>query len=206
MSLDLHQREYWIFDMDGTLTLSIHDFDAIKRELGLPMDEPILEALAKIPEPRATALNEQLDAIELEVARRATEQTGAAELLTVLQQKGAQVGILTRNSRENAFETLAACNLLHFFAPEHILSRNCCAPKPSPEGILKLLELWDAPTERSVMVGDYLFDLQSGRSAGSTTIYIDPTASFEWQQHADLSVTGLPQITQRVMQPRTDAA
>lgn len=75
MSLQLHQREYWIFDMDGTLTLSIHDFDAIKRELSLPLDQPILEALTQVPEPHRTELHRQLDEIELEVAQRATAQS-----------------------------------------------------------------------------------------------------------------------------------
>jgi hypothetical protein len=37
MSVSFDRRDYWIFDMDGTLTLSIHDFDGIKRILGLPI-------------------------------------------------------------------------------------------------------------------------------------------------------------------------
>ena len=43
----IHQRTAWIFDMDGTLTESLHDFPAISKRLGLPPNEPILEALAK---------------------------------------------------------------------------------------------------------------------------------------------------------------
>ncbi|MBE9033114.1 HAD family hydrolase [filamentous cyanobacterium LEGE 11480] len=185
--------------MDGTLTFSIHDFDGIKRELGLPMDQPILEALDQIPEPRASALHRQLDAIELEVARQSTQQAGAYELLSTLKSRGHQLGILTRNSKENAFETLAACDLADFFAPDLVLSRNCCAPKPSPDGINQLLNQWNGTPERSVMVGDYLFDLTAGRSAGSATVYIDPTGEFEWQAHADVSVTTLAQVTQMLM-------
>ena len=41
----LDQRNHWIFDMDGTLTISTHDFDYMRKELGLGVDEPILEAL-----------------------------------------------------------------------------------------------------------------------------------------------------------------
>ncbi len=200
MSRLLDQRDYWIFDMDGTLTLSMHDFDAIKRTLGLPLDEPILEALAKITQPeRVARLTEQLDAIELEVARQSQPQAGAADLLSVLKSRGCKLGILTRNSKPNAFETLAACNLAHFFAPEFVLSRNCCAPKPSPDGIAQLLHMWDAPADQSVMVGDYLFDLEAGRSAGSATVYIDPSGQFEWKAHADFPVTTLAQVTQMLI-------
>ncbi|HCR31850.1 MAG TPA: HAD family hydrolase, partial [Stenotrophomonas sp.] len=27
---------HWVFDMDGTLTVAMHDFERIKRELGIP--------------------------------------------------------------------------------------------------------------------------------------------------------------------------
>ena len=29
-AMNLADRRYWIFDMDGTLTVAIHDFDAIR--------------------------------------------------------------------------------------------------------------------------------------------------------------------------------
>jgi phosphoglycolate phosphatase-like HAD superfamily hydrolase len=45
------------------------------------------------------------------------------------------------------------------------------------------------------MVGDYLFDLEAGRRAGSATIYLDPTGEFLWQDCADLPITTLAEIT-----------
>jgi HAD superfamily hydrolase (TIGR01509 family) len=195
MSFSFDQRDCWIFDMDGTLTLSIHDFDEIKRILGLPIDQPILEALNQLPAAQAAELHQQLDALELDIAHRATAQVGAHELLTKLRSRGAQIGILTRNSKPNAQATLAACGLAEFFPTELILSRHCCSPKPSPEGILQLLSGWNALPNRSVMVGDYVFDLEAGRRAGSATIYIDPTGEFPWQDSADLPITNLAEIT-----------
>jgi HAD superfamily hydrolase (TIGR01509 family) len=195
MSKLLHQRDAWIFDMDGTLTLSIHDFEEIKRELGLPIDQPILEAMALLPTVEAMACSRRLAAIELEIARQAQPQVGAGELLEELRGRGYQVGILTRNSRNNADATLAACGLADFFTPETILSRDCCAPKPSPAGILQLLGQWQRSATRSVMVGDYVFDLTAGRRAGSATVYIDPTGEFAWGEQADVSVMTLAEIS-----------
>ncbi|HIN00314.1 MAG TPA: HAD family hydrolase, partial [Deltaproteobacteria bacterium] len=37
----LLQRKYWIFDLDGTLTVAVHDFNAIRNELGIPAGQPI---------------------------------------------------------------------------------------------------------------------------------------------------------------------
>jgi HAD superfamily hydrolase (TIGR01509 family) len=195
MSFPLSQRDCWIFDMDGTLTLSIHDFEAIRDTLGLPADQPILESLAQLPATEAQPIYQQLAAIERDIARQSIAQAGAAELLQELRSRNYQIGILTRNSKNNAYETLAACGLADFFDPAHILSRDCCAPKPSPEGILRLLKTWDAAPTRSVMVGDYVFDLEAGRRAGSQTVYIDPTGEFVWQAQADVTITSLVEIT-----------
>ncbi|NEP18253.1 MAG: HAD family hydrolase [Leptolyngbya sp. SIO4C1] len=182
--------------MDGTLTVSIHDFQAIKAELGLPLDQPILEALAAVPEPEASQLHQQLEAIELEIAQAATQQAGAYDLLSALKAQGHQVGVLTRNSKPNAIATLAACDLAQFFQPDFILSRHCCTPKPSPEGILKLLSAWQAQPHEAVMVGDYVFDLAAGRSAGTATVYIDPSGQFEWQAQADRQVMTLGEVVE----------
>ena len=171
------------------------DFDGIKRILGLPIERPILEALNELPAAQAAQLHQQLDALELEIAHQATAQFGARELLTKLRSRGAQIGILTRNSKPNAQATLAACGLAEFFPAELILSRHCCPPKPSPDGIWQLLSGWSASPDRAVMVGDYVFDLEAGRRAGSATVYLDPTGEFPWQDRADLSITTLAEIT-----------
>ena len=49
----LKHRRHWIFDMDGTLTVSAHDFEHIRRELGLAPQAPILEALHAMPQTEA---------------------------------------------------------------------------------------------------------------------------------------------------------
>ena len=45
------------------------------------------------------------------------------------------------------------------------------------------------------MVGDYVFDLEAGRRAGSATVYLDPTGEFLWQDLADLPIMTLTEIT-----------
>jgi HAD superfamily hydrolase (TIGR01509 family) len=196
--MPLKQRDCWIFDMDGTLTLSIHDFERIKRDLGLPPGQPILEELAKLPSEVADPLYQRLEALELDIAHQSTAQDGAYELLSELRSRDYKIGILTRNSKPNANATLAACGLAEFFPDELILSRDCCPPKPSPDGILQLLAQWDALPPRSVMVGDYVFDLEAGKRAGSATVYLDPTGEFAWKAQADLAVTTLAMITEMI--------
>ena len=57
---DLSTKRYWVFDMDGTLTVAVHDFDAIRDALGLPQGRPILEQLAELPADEAQRLRDRL--------------------------------------------------------------------------------------------------------------------------------------------------
>ena len=194
--MDLGYQKFWIFDMDGTLTIAAHDFDAIRATLGLLPRKPILEQLAELPEERAAPLRRQLDVIELEIAQCSQPQPGALELLTYLSGNGSTLGILTRNNHDNALETLSVCGLIDFFDPSFVLGREACSPKPSPEGIMWLLQKWNAAPGEAVMVGDYLFDLESGREAGTATAYVDSTGTFQWADYADTSVRDLTELLQ----------
>ncbi|MFK8184577.1 MAG: HAD family hydrolase [Phormidesmis sp.] len=187
----LNTRTAWIFDMDGTLTESLHDFPAISRALGLPPNEPILEALAQLSPPEIAAKETQLANIERDIARQATPQPGAADLLSALKAQNKQIGILTRNTKEIAHITLEACGLSDFFHPDHILGRTCCPPKPEPTGILNLLSAWSCAPSEAVMTGDHRFDLITGKNANVATVYLDPAGNFPFRDHADYAITHL---------------
>ena len=184
--------------MDGTLTESLHDFPAISRVLGLPPNQPILEALENLPPDELAACNRQLAKIETDIAHQATAQPGAQRLLRTLKSQGKQIGILTRNTKDIAHITLAACGLDRFFHPNDILGRSCCPPKPQPDGIFRLLANWSVEPERAVMVGDHKFDLITGRNAKTATVYLDPQGDFPFKAHADYSVTSLEDLRRSI--------
>lgn len=196
--MDLSKRAHWIFDMDGTLTVAMHDFDAIREELELPKGKPILEELARLPEALARDRFARLDLLELALARRARAADGATTLLETLAARGARLGILTRNSHANALETLDACGLARFFEAACVVGREAAAPKPDPGGIHRLLDRWRAAPHQAVMVGDYRFDLLAGRAAGTATVYVDTSGEFPFAEHADVSVRSLETLVLRL--------
>jgi HAD superfamily hydrolase (TIGR01509 family) len=187
----LGRRSAWLFDLDGTLTVAVHDFDAIRAELALPRDRPILEALAALEPADRQHRMRRLDEIEAELARLARPADGALALARVLERRGASLGIVTRNSHANALETLRVAGLAGFFSPAHVVGREVAAPKPSPEGVLRLLDAWRASPADGVMVGDYLHDLVAGRAAGVATVHVDAARRFRWPEHADVCVDSL---------------
>ncbi|WP_088920308.1 HAD family hydrolase [Granulosicoccus antarcticus] len=193
--MNLKTKKYWLFDMDGTLTQAMHDFDAMRSTLGLPAGMPILEALAAMDPEQAKVKHAALDAMELDMAADAIPQPGSHELLSLLQSQGATLGIVTRNGKQIANVTLAACGLDEFFSDADIISRDCCVAKPDPAGVQLLLSRWTADPADAVMVGDYLFDLQAGHSAGIDTVHMDVDSRFEWPQYTSVSVNSLQALT-----------
>lgn len=163
----------WVFDMDGTLTVAVHDFAAIRVALGIPPEDDILTHLAALPAAEAEAKHAWLLEHERDLAVASTAATGAVELVRELAGRGCQLAILTRNARELAHVTLKAIGLADCFAKELVLGRDEAAPKPSPDGLLKIAQAWDVDPSELVMVGDYRIDLECGRTAGARTVLVN---------------------------------
>jgi len=194
LSVDFTSRSAWIFDLDGTLTRAIHDFDALRDRLGLPRGAPILETVATLGDEASQLAQAELQAWETDLAHRAVARPSAATLLAHLQARGCRLGVLTRNLGALAITTLEEAGLAHFFDPEAVLGRDDAEPKPSPEGIRILLDRWGANPTDAVMVGDYLFDLLSGRAAGTATVLLDLRGKPDWHTHADRVVRQLDEL------------
>ena len=192
----LLKRKYWIFDLDGTLTIAVHDFDAIREELGIPEGQPIIKTLESLPLKESRNKKKKLQEIEEELALKATPAPGVEKLLETLNSQNYLFGILTLNTRENAWITLKALGLSEYFTKESVIGRWCAEPKPSPNGIKKLLNHWNVYANDALIVGDYLYDLQVGRAAEIATVHVDPSGNFEWPELADISVCSLNELTE----------
>ena len=192
--MPLTQCKHWIFDMDGTLTVSVHDFDAIRTELNIRQGAPILEAIAEMPEKQSRAATIKLHDIEMQIAASTQPQPGAVELLDLLAEKKYSLGILTRNACDIADATLEQAGLSGYFEKKCILGRESCAAKPDPAGIEILMAQWNAAPEESVMTGDYRFDLEAGHRAGTHTVHLDVNKGEQWPAMTTVRVTSLVEL------------
>ena len=198
--MDLHNKSHWIFDLDGTLTIAVHDFMAIRHTLQCPADIDILTYLNSLPAETAEALHQQLQTIEVDLAAQSQPADGVFELLEELQQRQAKLGILTRNTRQNALLSLEVLGLSDYFPINWIIGREQAEPKPSPDGIQQLANQWQVDSNAVVMTGDYLYDLQSGRAAGATTVHVDQSGEFQWDEWTDVAVTSLAELHQQLLE------
>ncbi|MDP2242578.1 HAD family hydrolase [Pseudomonas sp.] len=182
--MKLRTASHWVFDMDGTLTLAVHDFEAIKRSLDIPQADDILHHLAALPEDVAAAKYAWLLEHERELALSAEPAPGAIELVHTLHERGCQLGILTRNAYDLALVTLQAIGLGDCFANADILGRDEAPPKPHPGGLLHLAARWQVAPGELVMVGDYRFDLECARAAGAYSVLVNLPDN-PWPELAD---------------------
>jgi HAD superfamily hydrolase (TIGR01549 family) len=171
-----------IFDLDGTLVDSKLDFEAIRRDMGLPTQTPILEALELIPSsPRKDQMLHVLRMHELHAAENAELFDGVAEFLRWIDGHQIPRGILTRNSRESTEIAMDRLQLRF----HSVLTREDAPPKPDPAGLLAICAEWRLPPADVVFCGDYLFDLQAGARAGMRTILFAPLDVPDYAPQAD---------------------
>ena len=171
--MTLKDIKHWVFDMDGTLTVAVHDFDFIREYLEIPAQADILTHLASLPADESAAKHAWLLEHERELALASTPAPGAVELVRELAERGVRLGILTRNAQELAHITLKAIGIAQYFEAHDVLGRDNAAHKPDPDGLLQLARAWAVEPSRMVMVGDYRFDLDCGRAAGSKTVLVN---------------------------------
>lgn len=190
----LRDVQHWVFDMDGTLTRAVHDFEAIRAALGIPPGRPILEYIAEQPAPEAARLSRQLDAIERELCTQTECAEGARELLQMLAERGAKLAILTRNAYALALLTLEHVGLLSYFEQVDVLGREQARPKPHAEGFERIASRWGVAPARCAMVGDFRYDLEVGRAVGALTVHVDPSGAFAWPQLTDVTVRSLREL------------
>jgi len=155
-----------IFDLDGTLVDSQLDFDQMRREMGIPAGHTILEALEQVPPDEAERMWRIVAEHELRGVARATVLPGVREFLHELTQRGIRRGVLTRNSRASALATLSRLEL----EVETVIAREDGPVKPDPAGVERICRAWQLEPRHCIMVGDYRFDIEAGRQAGTRTI------------------------------------
>lgn len=156
-----------IFDMDGTLTRPILDFDLIREEIGLPK-EPILEAVMQLPpedRARAEAILLRHEAV---AAAESELQPGAAEVVTAIRDAGIPVALMTRNSREST----RAFQDRHGLAFDLVRTREDGPMKPSPEPVLTICRGLGVEPAATWVVGDFRFDLICANAAGAISVLL----------------------------------
>jgi HAD superfamily hydrolase (TIGR01549 family) len=179
-----------VFDLDGTLVLSNHDFVRMRKSVialaekygvmpgHLSVSDPIHRTVEKARDELRNngapdgqlyrfeaEYRQALDAIEVEALPRTVARGGADALLRRLTDRGLRVGLLTRSSEAFARGALQKTGLGGYFP--YLRTRSAPGPaKPNPEALRTLLREMGVPLDRAIFVGDHLIDAECATAAG----------------------------------------
>jgi hydrogenase expression/formation protein HypE len=187
-----------LFDFDGTLTRpGALNFPLLKETVGCHPDMPVLEYIESLTsrKQREEVLSVVED-FEERAAAVSEPNPGAEDLILYLRSKGLAVGILTRNSLQSIERSLQNFGKIDISDFDIIITRDTPVdPKPSADGILLAAQNLNVEVGKILMVGDYVFDIQSGRAAGCLTAFLDHgTTSGNSHVAGDFSVSSLEEI------------
>jgi HAD superfamily hydrolase (TIGR01549 family) len=191
-----------IFDLDNTLVDSDLDFVRIKEEMGIT--GPILEYRAAAGEEERRRIDEILERHEDAAATSCGLREGARELMKFLKKNDVRTALLTRNSRRSVDIVLRR----HGLRFDRIVSREDSVPKPSPEPVRLICRALEVPTAETLVVGDFLYDIQAGRAAGCVTMLVDGPNRHRFTAEPDYEVASLHEalsIVEGLMKGRADA-
>lgn len=175
----------FVFDLDGTIVDSKLDFDQMRSDLSFPDGVTILEHLDTLIDPeQIKSSHKVIHQHELKGAENSTLIDGYKELHDFLKKQGFKLGLQTRNSSEVTTLTLNKFNLEF----DYVITRDNCAPKPKPDGLIKLQKLWDINAQEMIYIGDFQFDLETAKNANCFSgLYLWPENK-DFQQQADISI------------------
>jgi HAD superfamily hydrolase (TIGR01549 family) len=173
--------------MDGTVTRPLLDFPRIKRDMGIDVRRPILEALAEMNDADRARAQAALHRHEEEAAAQSTLNPGCESLLRFLRDKSIPTALITRNSRRSV-ETVVGLHGLTFSV---LVTREDSPHKPHPQPLWHACEALQVAPANAWMVGDGQYDVEAGLTAGIRTIWVShgevkPFAAEPWRTVADL--------------------
>ena len=197
----LNEFDVFLFDFDGTLfnTLesSIYVFEEAYKHIGIKVNHD--EVLGYTREPIPNSYKRLVGSMEgypsfiqdindLVHSQKVVDMTDiyseTAEILKFLKANKKIVGIVTSNSKKHVIDVLNKFGLTSYF-DVIVGNREAPNPKPSPEPILKALELLgEHNKEKVVYIGDALNDAIAATNAGVTPILLDRLNEFsEYKQY-----------------------
>ena len=185
-----------IFDLDGTITKPFFDFDVIREEMGLdPNSGPVWEAMVKMTPQRRRRTEKILHLHEQKAVAQSRLNSGARQTLHKLHKAGIRIGILTRNTKSNALAVADKHNLEF----DGVIGRHQGPVKPDAFGVLRLCKQFNVLPRETLLVGDYLFDLQCAKAAGAVAVLLaNHHMAEEFAKYADFTVERIDQILQIV--------
>ncbi|TWX69978.1 HAD family hydrolase [Colwellia sp. C1TZA3] len=185
-----------IFDLDNTLVSSSLNFEEIRACLGCAKDIDLLDFVDALPTEQQAHANKLLVEFEVNDALNAKNLLGTEQLIALLSELDIPCAIVTRNCRQAALIKMKNNNI----AITMLLTRADHKAKPAPDALLHLAQLWQAPAENLLYVGDYLYDLQAAQNANTMSCLVTHGETPDYANLANIVVNELTELSEVIRQ------
>lgn len=197
-----------VFDLDGTLVGAPMDFAEVKERLRERLEKegiskeligdltPMYETLLKISQITGMDfeyLHSFLVELEVERAKDSYLFEGSRELLELLKENGIKIALMTRSSRKATEYVLKKHDIEEFF--DLVVTRDDVPPedvKPNPGHLKTILEHFNVPPTKVVVVGDHGYDLLPAKELRCLSVLITSNESgrmsFKIEEDANFEV------------------
>lgn len=108
---------------------------------------------------------------EQNFGKKITVFPGMTELLASLKAEGYKIGLITSRMSHTTHEGLRHYNLDQYFDAV-VAFEDAAKPKPDPDPVLIGLEKLDSVPEKSIMLGDSMFDILCAKNAGTVSVLV----------------------------------
>jgi len=214
-----------VFDLDGTLITSNHDYGEMARRVkeiledaGAPKESlghqrrvwEIMQGGVRglqelgLPPEKIRGILDRMDRalndVELSSLKSVEPMPGASELLESLKKRGIKIGIATRSHGEYAIKSLEAAGLADHV--DVVLARDEVEfPKPDPRHLLQIIGDLETSPRKTLFVGDTETDQRTARAARIPFIGIPSSES--WRKRMEgkggsVLVSSLSEITEMI--------
>ncbi len=178
----LEGLEACVFDMDGTLIDSNYDWQAIRSALGVS-GASILEHLDNLKGEEQKEKWQRLHEFEQKATQTAKAKPAASDLLSLLRRQGIKTALVTNNSDRNVSYLMEKFGLRF----DVVVTRDSGLYKPSGAPVAEAVRRLNFPREKTLCVGDSLYDIIACREAGCGWVCILFDEKHICSPNADLS-------------------
>ncbi len=180
-----------IFDLDNTLVSSDMDFKYLRKQLGCPQSEDLLDFIETLEHPHHKEhANNVIFDHEISDAEQSTPMVGCHELLTYLNKNNIKTAIVTRNCLIATQRKLEHNQI----EVERVITRECYPAKPNPLSLQVLAKDWRLMPHEVLYVGDFLYDLQAAYNAQMPSCLIHHGKDTGFHSSASVAVKELSDL------------
>lgn len=180
-----------IFDLDGTLVDSSLNFSQIRAELNCPPGTDTLKFIDAMTEESARlAAHELVLSHEMKDAAKSKWLPGAQALVERLTARNIPQAIVTRNCAKASALKISNNNI----PIELLITREQFKPKPAPDALLHIAQLWQLDVANLMYVGDFKYDIEAGNNAGMISCLITHGKEVRFEHQADLVFDRLDEL------------